>query len=388
MHITRLELFDFRNYTTLRWEPLPGLNLIVGPNAQGKTNLLEAIYLLATTKSVRAGRDGEMVRFGADACRVAAEVRREQQGDVLLEIAIASPTATNIGGERKIVKVNHGKQARVTDLIGHVNAVLFSSVDLDIVRGEPEDRRRFLNYEISQVSPRYALAYGSYRRSLEQRNRLLKDIKYGQAGLPSLETWTLQVAEHGARLIERRRAYVEKLAVHTAAMHRSLTENRETVAPEYAPSFPLAPGVVTVEEVKTAFIAALGELRREELQRGTTLLGPQRDDLRFSVGATPETAVEVQTYGSQGQQRTTALSLRLAERQLIEEMVGEPPVVLLDDVLSDLDEYRRARIFELALSEGQTFLTTTDLAAIPPEAIAQAAIWRVAAGTVERTEAP
>lgn len=382
MHIARLQLHDFRNYTSLTWEPGPGLNLIVGPNAQGKTNLLESIYILATTKSVRAGRDGEMIRFGADACRISAEVKRSQQGDVLVELAIGSPTATNIAGERKIVKINHGKQNRVTDLIGNVNAVLFSSVDLDIVRGEPEDRRRFLNYEIAQVSPRYALAYGSYRRSLEQRNRLLKDIKFGHGGIQSLEAWTMQVAEHGSRLIERRRAYVEKLAVHTATMHRALTSEVETLLVEYGPSFALAPGVVTADDVKTAFIAALGDLRREEIQRGTTLLGPQRDDLRFLVGRDSDNMVDVQTYGSQGQQRTIALSLRLAERQLMEEMVGEPPIVLLDDVLSDLDEFRRAQIFALALSGGQTFLTTTDLAAIPAEAIKNAAIWRVTNGHV------
>ena len=384
MHITRLDLFDFRNYTALTFVPSPGLNLIVGPNAQGKTNLLEAIYILATTKSVRAGRDGEMVRFGADACRVVAEVHRETQGDVRVELAIGSPTATNIGGERKIVKVNNGRQARVTDLIGNVNAVLFSSVDLEIVKGEPEDRRRFLNYEVAQVSPRYALAYGAYKRSLEQRNRLLKDIKFGGAGINSLDVWTEQIAEHGAKLIERRRAYVEKLAIHTSAMHEALTEGRETQVLEYAPSFALAPGVITADEVKTAFIAALADLRRDELQRGTTLLGPQRDDLRFCVGADAAGAIEVQTFGSQGQQRTAALALRLAERRLIEEMVGEPPIVLLDDVLSDLDEFRRAQIFALALSGGQTFLTTTDLAAIPKEAVGNATIWRVTNGIVEQ----
>lgn len=387
MRVTRLELYDFRNYSELRLEPAPGLNLFVGPNAQGKTNLLESLYVLATTKSTRARRDGEMIRFGAGVCRIVADVEKDTSGEVILEMAIGA--ATGAGSERKLVKVNHGKQARIIDLMGNLNAVLFSSVDLDIIRGEPEERRRFLNYEIAQVSPRYALAFGTYRRALEQRNRLLKDMKYGSAaaaygGAESLEAWTAQLVDHGSRLIERRRAYVDKLSHHAAEVHSLLTEGSEMLTVRYAPSFALDAGVVTAEDVATAFTAALQGLRRDEIQRGTTLLGPQRDDLIFCVGKDRESAVDVQRYGSQGQQRTAALSLRLAERRLIEEMVGEPPVVLLDDVLSDLDGKRRAQIFALALSGGQTFLTTTDLTAIPPEAVEQAAVWNVTNGIVER----
>jgi DNA replication and repair protein RecF len=384
MRVTRLELYDFRNYHHLRLEPAPGLNLLVGPNAQGKTNLLESLYALATTKSARASRDSEMVRFGADACRIVADVSRETTGDVEVEMAIGAAGATNIGAERKIVRVNRSKQARVTDLIGNFNAVLFSSVDLDIVRGEPESRRRFLNYEIAQVSPRYVLALAAYKRALEQRNRLLKDVRWGHAGVDSLEAWTAQIVEHGAKLIERRRAYVEKLSVHAAAVHHALTNDAETLTVEYAPSFPLDAGVVTAEDAATAFRTALAEVRRDEIQRGTTLLGPQRDDLSFRVGPDADRSVDVKTFGSQGQQRTVALSLRLAERRLIEEMVGEPPVVLLDDVLSDLDERRRAQIFALALSGGQTFLTTTDLSAIPADAVAEGQVWRVTAGEVDK----
>jgi DNA replication and repair protein RecF len=382
MRVTRLELFDFRNYTALQLQPSPGLNLIVGPNAQGKTNLLESLYALATTKSPRASRDTDLVRFGAQACRIVAEVERETSGEVTLEMAIAA--AGTAGTERKLVKVNYGRQVRVTDLIGNLNAVLFSSIDLDIVRGDPEERRRFLNYEIAQVSPRYVLALASYRRALDQRNRLLKDVRWGNTGADSLDAWTAQIVEHGSKLIERRRAYLEKLSVHASEMHRALTDGIETLTLEYAPSFPLPPDAVTADEVAVAFQNELHAVRRDEIQRGSTLLGPQRDDIIFRVGSDESTMVDAKTFGSQGQQRTVALSLRLAEKRLIEEMVGEPPVVLLDDVLSDLDERRRNQIFALALSGGQTFLTTTDLKALPPEAIAQAQVWRVTAGTVEQ----
>jgi len=388
MRVTRLELFAFRNYATLRLEPGPGLNIFVGPNAQGKTNLLESLYALATTKSARAGRDSEMVGFGAEACRIVARVARETaSGDVELEMAVASGSGNGVGAERKIVKINHGKQPRVTDLIGSLNAVLFSSIDLDIVRGEPDERRRFLNYEISQVSPGYVLALGAYKRALEQRNRLLKDIRWGHAPVDSLSAWSEQIVRHGAKLIERRRAYLDKLAHHAAHVHATLTEGAETLVVEYGPSFPLG-DAVTGEDVARVFTERLEAIRRDEMQRGTTLVGPQRDDLCFRVGADADSAVDVKTFGSQGQQRTVALSLRLAERRLIEEMVGEPPVVLLDDVLSDLDEKRRAQIFALAIeSSGQTFLTTTDLSALPAEAIAKAAVWNVRAGVVTSANA-
>ncbi len=238
MRVNRLELFDFRNYERLRLEPGPGLNILVGPNAQGKSNFLESLYALATTKSLRAGRDGEMVRFGADACRIVAEVHRSAQGDVLLEMAVGGTGVTNIS-ERKMVKVNGGRHAKIADLIGNLNAVLFSSFDLAIVRGEPEERRRFLNYEIAQVSPRYVLALAAYRRALEQRNRLLKDVRWGHADAASLDAWSGQIVEHGARLVERRRAYLEQLAVHAADIHHRLSNGAETLVVEYGPSFAL-----------------------------------------------------------------------------------------------------------------------------------------------------
>jgi DNA replication and repair protein RecF len=377
MRVTRLELFDFRNYPTLDLAPGAGLNVLAGPNAQGKTSVLEALYALATTKSHRTSRDTEMVRFGAPAGRVVAHVDREASGDTVLELALSSGGT----GERKLVKVNHGKQPRITDLLGQLNAVLFAATDLDIVRGEPDERRRFLNYEIAQVSPRYALALAAYRRALEQRNRLLKDVKYGHTGADSLDAWSDQLIEHGARLIERRRLYLATLARHAAEVHTTLTDGMETLAVRYVPSFPL-PESLELAALSDAFTQALAAVRREELARGSTLLGPQRDDLTFLIGPPDGPPLDARTYGSQGQQRTVALALRLAERRLIEETVGETPLVLLDDVLSDLDERRRAQIFALALSGGQTFLTTTDLSALPLDAVKAGSVFTVRTGIV------
>lgn len=372
MQVSRLELTDFRNYERLEFTPGAGLNVLVGPNAQGKTNVLEALYALATTKSHRTSRDTELVRFGAPLARVTAEVQK--LGDITndLELAIG---AGGVGTSGKLVKLGGSKQPRLTDLLGHLNAVLFASTDLDIVRGEPDERRRFLNYEISQLSPRYALALAAYRKALEGRNRLLKDFKHGHGDVASLEAWTGPVIEHGAKLIERRKAWLERLTALAAPIHESLTGGIETLHVGYIASFPL-----TEESIVEAFTAALKAARREETARGVTTLGPQRDDLTFRIGPPGGTLLDARTYGSQGQQRTVALALRLAERQLIEETIGEPPIVLLDDVLSDLDESRRNQIFALSLSGGQTFLTTTDLAPIPLDAVKNARVVTVRQG--------
>ncbi|WP_395139364.1 DNA replication/repair protein RecF [Armatimonas sp.] len=373
MHVSRLELTDFRNYERLEFNPGTGLNVLVGPNAQGKTNVLEALYALATTKSHRTSRDTELVRFGAPLARVSAEVQKLGDIEYDLELAIG---AGGIGTSGKLVKLGGSKQPRLTDLLGHLNAVLFASTDLDIVRGEPDERRRFLNYEISQLSPRYALALASYRKALEGRNRLLKDFKHGHGDVASLEAWTVPVIEHGSKLIERRRAWLTRLTALAAPIHQSLTAGLETLEVVYQASFPLLS-----ESVLEAFAAALKNARREETARGVTTLGPQRDDLTFRIGPPGGLLLDARTYGSQGQQRTVALALRLAERQLIEETVGEPPVVLLDDVLSDLDESRRNQIFALSLTGGgQTFLTTTDLGPIPLDAVRNARVVTVRQG--------
>ncbi len=379
MHVTSLELFDFRNWPTLTLSPGAGLNVFVGPNAQGKTNLLEALYALTTTKSHRTTRDADMVRFGTPAARAAARVSRDGGAvETLLELALGAP---GMGSAAKLVKINHGKQPRVTDLLGNLNAVLFASTDLDIIRGEPQERRQFLNYEIAQVSPRYVLALASHRKALEQRNRLLKDIKLGNARADSLDAWSVPLIEHGARVIERRLQWLSALSRHAEKVHQSLTSDAETLQIQYVQSVPTG-GATTFEEISQAFEKALSGVRREELARGVTALGPQRDDLIFRIGPDEKSLLDARQFGSQGQQRTVALALRLAERQLIEETVGEAPIVLLDDVLSDLDEARRNQIFSLALSGGRTFLTTTDLAPLPLDAVKAASVFSIRRGVL------
>jgi len=351
MHVTSLKLENFRNYGTLRIEPGEGLNIFVGRNAQGKSNLLESLYILATSKSSRAGKDTELVRFGTPAARITADVVREKTSDIEIEMALSQ-------SEKKAAR------------------------DLEIIRGEPSIRRRFLDLEIAQTSPRYVLALGSYRKTLEQRNRLLRDLRDGRisgSARESLPAWNEGLAQHGARLIERRRLFLERLAQLASETHRTLSDERDELQVTYLPSFPID-GLAEAPAIQERFQQELALVAGEEAARGVTVRGPQRDDIAFLVNGS-----DCRLFGSQGQQRTVALSLKLAERQLIEELVGEPPLLLLDDVLSDLDDARRGLLFDLTARAGsQTFLSCTNLRAFSPAVLERAAVYSVTDGEVSK----
>ncbi len=377
MRVTSLELANYRNYESLNLAPGPGLNVFVGENAQGKSNLLEAFYILATTKSARASRDSEVVQFDAPMARLFARVERTVNIDITYELLFST-------SEKKVAKINSVKHTRLSEVIGQVNAALFHSLDLEIVRGEPAVRRRFLDLEIAQTSPRYVNALAAFRKSLEQRNSLLRAMRERQAGPGSrevLSAWDEQIALHGSLLIERRVAFIERLSIIARQMHETLSEGRDVLNLIYEPSFVLG-GARLAPEIKEVFLNNLADLQREEIFRGKTLIGPQRDDIELRVNDQ-----DSRLYGSQGQQRTIALSLKLAERSLIEELVGEPPILLLDDVLSDLDDLRRRKLFDLiSESKSQTFLTCTTLRPIPKSMMEQSAIWHVRAGELTREE--
>jgi DNA replication and repair protein RecF len=343
----------------------------VGANAQGKTNLLEAIGLLATTKSFRGSRDQDLIGFDAEFATDTGIVLRERRPDVTLEVTIGR-------GQLKHVRINGVRQHRLIDFIGQFNAVSFSSADIEVARGEPSLRRRFLDLEISQVGPSYVYALAHYRRVLEQRNRLLKALREGgQRGLlgDSLATWDEQLIEHGAHMVHRRRQFVRHLEELARPIHARLTEGEEQLGLTYECSFPLPEGDAAA--VRAAFAQALQEARPEELRRGVSVVGPHRDDLLFAINDR-----DVRVFGSQGQQRTAALSTRLAEIEVIRELTEEPPVCLLDDVLSELDDLRRAQIFDVTIGACQTFLTCTHTRALPASVLANARIYQVTAGTL------
>lgn len=366
MHIRRLLLRDFRCCEHVDLHPSPGVNIFVGPNAQGKSTLLEAVYLLATTRSHRALRDQEMIRWGQNQAFASAEVVRERKGEVNIEIGLSRT-------ERRVTRINQVRRSHVPDLVGHLNAVIFCADDLAIVRGEPAVRRRFLNLEISQLSPRYCFALVQYRRVLEQRNRLLRFIRDTGQNADTLAVWDEKLIETGAPLIERRQGFVSDLTNCVAPIHARLSGDAERLEVVYKPSFPLEKPASVVE----AFRAFLAPLRSREVACGNTLLGPHRDDVVFLVNG-----ADARVFGSQGQHRSIALATKLAEVELMRRQVGEPPVLLLDDAASELDQTRRTCLFSLMSGNCQTFLTCTGTEGIPKEILQQASLHWVQEGKV------
>jgi DNA replication and repair protein RecF len=410
MRVCQLKLSGFRNYNSLELTPGEGLNILHGANAQGKSNVLEALSLLATTRSFRAGRESEMIFRDSEMAHVTAEIAREREGDAEIQVSVFQT-------DKKAVRVNGLKRARVVDILGQFNAVFFGSLDLPIVTGEPSTRRHYLNVEISQISPRYVYDLGHYKRVLEQRNRLLRDLRErprppAEVGL---DVWNEQLIQFGAPLFEKRRFYIERLAPLADQIHRELTDGKEGLEVRYLPSIPLPrcgepdrlressaedrylaeaqasaesetptlpqtrpeSPLSATESIANAFRRALIGVGMDEARRGTTLLGPQRDDMVFLING-----ADARIYGSQGQQRTVVLALKLAEFQLIEDYVGEPPVMLLDDVMSDLDDARRKHLLSWVRRRCQTFLTCTNLRSFPKEILDEATTFRVVAGTV------
>jgi len=367
MYISRLRLANFRNY---QWQEISfreTANLLVGPNGQGKTNLLEAIYVLATSKSHRTVRDQELVSWDAETAALMAEVRRQTRPDVTLEITL--PTA----GE-KSVRVNSVARPRVLDLLGELNVVAVWVEDIDIVRGDPSARRRFMNVEISQLSPGYCFNLARYRRVLEHRNRLLKQLSQRGTSRDSLTVWTAELVKYGAPLVASRKQFVDQLAGPAAELHARLTDGDEALSLEYRPSC----GLEAARSVEEAFWETLEEVKEEELRRGQTLVGPHRDDLAFLIDGK-----DARAYGSLGQQRTVALSVRLAELSALAVQIGEPPVVVMDDVFAELDLRRTRHLLEVALPGRQIFLATTEAERLPSDLVAACDVYRVRHGGVE-----
>jgi DNA replication and repair protein RecF len=369
VHLESIQLHDYRSYPELYLRPDPGLNIIIGPNGQGKSNLLEAIYLLATTRSLRAHRDLELVRWDSEFARVAAAIHRLARPDLQLEIDVVAG--------RKVGKVNGVRHSRLIDLLGEFNAVLFTPTDVDLIGGAPSARRSFLNLQIAQASGSYAYALIYYKRVLEQRSRLLKDRAgtLNAAARQTLDALTEQLILHGGQILEKRQQFVSALERFADAIHRELAGADARLEIVYRPGWPeISPAPPVSAE---SFREALEASRAQELRRGMTVVGPHRDDLQFLIHGR-----DARIYGSRGEQRTTALSLKLAEFQLLREMAGEPPVMLLDDVLSELDEDRSLRVIRAGVGPCQLFMTGASLRVFPDEIANRARIYRAQGGMV------
>jgi DNA replication and repair protein RecF len=246
------------------------------------------------------------------------------------------------------------------------------------VSGEPSLRRRYLNMEISQISPKYVFDLAGYKKALEQRNRLLKELKERPSQNSGLDAWSEQIVQYGSPLIEKRRFFLQRLAPLADEIHRDLTDGRESLIINYLPSVPLPEEDAAVPDAFRQEIARVGA---EELRRGITLVGPQRDEVQFVING-----MDARIFGSMGQVRTVVLSLKLAQFRLMEDYVGEQPVLLLDDVMSDLDDRRRSKLLEWIQRKCQTFVTCTSLRSFPEEILSQASIFGIKGGMVVRCE--
>ncbi|MBV9233412.1 MAG: DNA replication/repair protein RecF [Candidatus Eremiobacteraeota bacterium] len=364
MLLRRLELSDFRNYRNLELEPSPGLNLFIGPNAQGKSNLLEAIALVGTGKSFRAGRDGDVVRTGSDRAVLRATAAARAR-----EINLACAIEHEGRASRKTFTVN-GNGVRYAGYLGRLRVVTFVPLDLQLVTGTPALRRSFLNRALSQSEPRYYHELARYRRALQQRNALLKTGDAADKAL--LDVYGNTLVEAGAQIMLARAAMLASLQTEAARAHRRFAPD-EALELRYEPNCPLASA--EPQPVADALRTRLAETAEQERARGTTVAGPHRDDVELLLDG-----VSLEAYGSQGQQRTAVLALKVAEYNVMRERTDDAPVLLLDDVLSELDEARATAFLAEMDAYEQAFVTATHS---PKVLSANARSARVVAGTVE-----
>lgn len=384
MWISHLSLTHFRNYAKQDLDLPRGVSLLLGDNAQGKSNLLEAVFLLATTRSDRSATDGELIDWDVlddpqPVARVAAQIERNE-GPLAVEVVIAGrPKGTK---ERvpasKRLRVN-GVARRAVDVVGQLTAVLFTTEDMELISGAPAGRRRFLDVTLSQLDPAYARALSRYTKVITQRNALLRRIQEGAAGPDELPFWNEQLAKEGALLITSRASCVDALAQQAREAHRYLSGGSEELGAEYEPRLEGWDGVKVRKKPKAVAAAleeALAAGERRDIGAGMTLAGPHRDDLSFTLDG-----VAAANFASRGQQRTAALALRLAEARYMADQKGDLPVVLLDDVLSELDEERRHAVLESLGGWDQLLITSPDPDRFG-EGLPAAAVFRVQAGTI------
>ncbi|WP_026103298.1 DNA replication/repair protein RecF [Pseudanabaena sp. PCC 6802] len=370
MYLNSLSLKHFRNYTDLTVQFTAPKTIVVGNNAQGKSNLLEAIQLLATLRSHRVSRDRDLVQEGEAMGEIKAVCKRSQ---VPIEISMSLRRSG-----RRSLSINGVSLTRHVEFLGQINAVLFSSLDLDLVRGSPDCRRDWLDSVLIQLEPIYSSLLQQYQQVLRQRNALLKSIRQGKTVFDpeQMALWDAQLAMTGTRLTRRRSRLLLRLTPIADRWHQAISGGSERLHLAYAPKFNFADRH-SVEEVREAFLLELKNKAIAEQQQGSSLVGPHRDEVIMTINQTP-----AREYGSQGQQRTLVLALKLAELELIESVIGEPPLLLLDDVLAELDLQRQNQLLNAIQDRVQTIVTTTHLGSFDAQWLNSAQIFQVESGKV------
>ena len=340
MWLKSLKLKHFRNYEEADIHFHPGLNIFLGQNAQGKTNILESIYFLALTRSHRTRSDKDLVHFQEKELRVSGIIEKKTS-TIPLDIELTT--------KGRITKINHLKQSRLSDYIGTMIVVLFAPEDLQLIKGSPSLRRKFIDIELGQIKPLYLSDLSNYNHVLKQRNSYLKNNQ--QIDENFLSVLDEQLVEYGCRVIQHRLDFLQKLEKFAQEKHLEISQKKEILTIEYQSSIPLQ----QVDNIQESFRLALDKSRKRELFKQNTGVGPHRDDISFFINKMDA------NYGSQGQHRSVVLSLKLAEIKLIENITKEIPILLLDDVMSELDNDRQLKLLETISQNIQTFITTTTL---------------------------
>ena len=375
MYLRSLHLRQFRNYLDQSVEFSAPKTILVGNNAQGKSNLLEAVELLSTLRSHRTARDRDLIRDAAAIGQISAQLERDL-GTVDLSITLRNSS-------RRTVALNGQSLRRQLDFLGTLNIVQFSSLDLDLVRGGPEQRRNWLDSLLIQLEPIYASILQQYTHILRQRNALLRQATGVKSQVATsnppptseLALWDAQLAVAGTRVIRRRSRVVQRIAPLATYWHREISGSTEELIISYLPNVELQSDDPAI--VQQRFLEKIQERAIAEHYQHTTLVGPHRDEVNFSINQT-----SARQYGSQGQQRTLVLALKLAELKLIEDVIGEPPLLLLDDVLAELDLNRQNQLLDAIQDRFQTLITTTHLGSFDAQWLNSSQIFTVKAGQV------
>ena len=357
MIIKSIELADYRNFDSLTMQFDKGTNILYGDNAQGKTNILEAIFLAATTKSHRGSKDREIIGFDKEEAHIRTYLEKEG-----VETRVDMHLRKN---KSKGIAIDGQKIRKAADLLGLCNVVFFSPEDLGIIKNGPSERRRFVDMELCQLDALYLHNLNHYNRIVDQRNKLLKDMYLNEDLKETLGIWDMQLSSFGSSIIERRRLFVDQLNEIIYDIHKKLSGGRETLQVKYEP------------DVETDQFERQLKLHRErDLKAKMTSVGPHRDDFSFFIGD-----VDIRKYGSQGQQRTAALSLKLSEIELVRKIARDTPILLLDDVLSELDHNRQNDLLN-SIGEIQTIITCTGLEEFVNKRFEMNRIFHVSEGTV------
>lgn len=360
MYIQSLELSNFRNYESLKTEFSEGTNILYGDNAQGKTNILEALYMISICKSYRGQKDRDLIRFGQEEAHIRT---------VVMKSGIDYTVDMHLRKNRsKGIAINGQRLKKASQLVGLLHIVFFSPDDLRIIKDGPAERRRFMDMELCQLDSSYLFNLAHYNKIVDNRNRLLKDIAFDPRLESTLDVWDAQMVNYGVKIIERRQSFMKSVGEIVGGIHESLTGGKEHLTVGYEPE-------VRPED----FEQKLSEARKRDIRLKASTVGPHRDDFSFI-----DDEIDLRTFGSQGQQRTCALSLKLAELELVKQIIGENPVLMLDDVLSELDSSRQNYLLN-SIGGIQTFITCTGLDEFVRNRFTIDRLFRIRSGTVAET---